>query len=234
MLGWLSAIDGDPAVGQGLIAEGLALFWTEPTGARWDFGRALFIAALFAMQRGDYAATRGLCASRWRCFERWGSRMDDCAGIKLSRRSRAVARRTTSRQRPTTRKACRWCDRQASRAILASLLHNLGYVALAQGDTQQAARSLARDWAYSGRLGISKGSPNAWPAVRRWSSPAASDGRHGSSGLRNVELTRLATSVAGRTDRIYAPPGCRPRSTPSGGLGGCLGHRPGLDTRSGD
>jgi hypothetical protein len=66
LLGWLSALDGDPADGQALITEGLSLFRAEPSSRRWDFGRALFTAAMCAMHRGDYASEHVTCEVRRR------------------------------------------------------------------------------------------------------------------------------------------------------------------------
>jgi predicted ATPase/transcriptional regulator with XRE-family HTH domain len=138
LLGWLSAIDGDPTAGQALIEEGLALFRTEPTSARWDFGRALFIAALFAMQRGDYAATRALCEESLAVFRSLGQPYGSSQALNfLGDLARLQGRYVEA--------AANYAEslslaRQAGvKSDVASLLHNLGYVALAQGDIKQAA-----------------------------------------------------------------------------------------------
>jgi tetratricopeptide (TPR) repeat protein len=137
LLGWLSAIDDDPATGQGLIAEGLALFRTEPTSERWDFGRALFIAALFAMQRGDYAATRGLCEESLAVFRVLGQpygisqALNFLGDLARLQGDYVEAAAHYEESLPLVRQA-------GVKSDIASLLHNLGYVALAQGDIKQA------------------------------------------------------------------------------------------------
>jgi tetratricopeptide (TPR) repeat protein len=156
LLGWLSAIDDDPAVGQGLIAEGLALFRTEPTSERWDFGRALFVAALFAMQRGDYAATRGLCEESLTIFRVLGQpygisqALNFLGDLARLQGDYVEAAAHYAESLPLVRQAGVKSDN-------ASLLHNLGYVALAQGDTRRAAALFGEGLSLQQEIGHQQG-----------------------------------------------------------------------------
>jgi tetratricopeptide (TPR) repeat protein len=138
MLGWLSALDGNPVAGQALITEGLSLFRTEPSTRRWDFGRALFAAAMCAMQRGDYVSARAACEEALSIFRALGQPyglsqarnfLGDLARLEGDYATAATHYRESL---PLARQA-------GVRSDIASLLHNLGYVALAQGDISQAA-----------------------------------------------------------------------------------------------
>jgi tetratricopeptide (TPR) repeat protein len=138
LLGWLSALEGDPAAGQALITEGLGLFQTEPSSRRWDFGRALFAAAMCAMQRGDYASAQAACEEALALFRALGQPyglsqalnfLGDLARLQGDYATAAAHYRESL---PLARQA-------GVRSDIASLLHNLGYVALAQGDARQAA-----------------------------------------------------------------------------------------------
>jgi tetratricopeptide (TPR) repeat protein len=138
LLGWLSAFDGEMTAGQALIEEGLVLFRTEPSSRRWDFGRALFAAAMCAMQRGDYTSARAACEEALTVFRALGQPyglsqalnfLGDLARLQGDYATAAAHYRESL---PLARQA-------GVRSDIASLLHNLGYVALAQGDTNQAA-----------------------------------------------------------------------------------------------
>jgi tetratricopeptide (TPR) repeat protein len=137
MLGWLSALQGDPTSGQALIADGLALFRTEPGSRRWDFGRALFAAAMCDMQRGDYSSARAACEEALALFRALGQPyglsqalnfLGDLARLQGDYATAAAHYRESL---PLARQA-------GVRGDIASLLHNLGYVALAQGEISQA------------------------------------------------------------------------------------------------
>lgn len=137
LLGLISAIDGNPAAGQAMIEEGLTLFRMEPTGKRWDFGRALFVAALFAMRQGDYTAAGGLCEESLDLFRALGqpygisqalNYLGDIARLQGDC-AEAMARYTESL--PLVRQS-------GIKSDIASLLHNLAYVALAQDDIGRA------------------------------------------------------------------------------------------------
>ncbi len=138
LLGWLSTFDGDPTAGQALIAEGLSLFRAEPTSKRWDFGRALFIAALFAMQQGDYSTARGWCEDSLAVFQALGQPYGISQALNFLG---DIARLQGDYTEAAAHYAhCLPLVRQAGvKSDIGSLLHNLGYVALAQGDTTQAA-----------------------------------------------------------------------------------------------
>lgn len=138
LLGWVSAFEGDPAAGQALITDGLRLFRTEPSSRRWDFGRALFAAAMYAMQRGDYISAQATCEEALALFRALGQSyglsqalnfLGDLARLQGDYATAAAHYRESL---PLARQA-------GVRSDIASLLHNLGYVALAQGDTNQAA-----------------------------------------------------------------------------------------------
>jgi tetratricopeptide (TPR) repeat protein len=156
LLGWLSGIDGDEAAGLALIAEGLALFRTAPTSQRWDFGRALFIAALFAMQRGDYAASRGLCEESLTIFRGLGQPygisqalnfLGDLARLQGDSITAAVY---YAESLPLVRQV-------GIKSDIASLLHNLAYVALAKDDTKQAATLFREGLALQEEIGHQQG-----------------------------------------------------------------------------
>ena len=137
LLGWLTSLDGDQILGQAQIKQGLATFRMEPPRCRWDFGRALFIAALAAMQRGDYDAARRLCEESLAVFRALGQAygisqalnyLGDLARLQ-GNYAEAAARYAESL--PFVRLT-------GIKSDLASLLHNLGYVALVQGDAMRA------------------------------------------------------------------------------------------------
>jgi non-specific serine/threonine protein kinase len=138
LLGWVSAFEGDPAAGQALITEGLSRFRTEPSSRRWDFGRALFAAAMCAMQRGDYTSAQEACEEALSTFRALGQSyglsqalnfLGDLARLQGDYATAAAHYRESL---PLARQA-------GVRSDIASLLHNLGYVALAQGESSQAA-----------------------------------------------------------------------------------------------
>ena len=138
LLGWLTAFDGDPTAGQVRIEQGLALFRTERTSDRWGFGRALFIAALFAMQRRDYGTARGLCEESLTVFRALGQpygisqALNYLGDLARLQGDYAEAAAYYAESLPLVRQA-------SVKSDIASLLHNLGYVALAQGDIGRAA-----------------------------------------------------------------------------------------------
>jgi predicted ATPase/transcriptional regulator with XRE-family HTH domain len=156
LLGWLSAFDGDPTVGQALIEEGLNLFRTEPTSDRWGFGRALFAAALFTMQRGDYAAARGLCEESLAVFRALGQpygisqALNFLGDLARLQGNYAEAAAHYAESLPLVRQA-------SVKSDIASLLHNLGYVALAQGDIRQAAALFGEGLALQREIGHTQG-----------------------------------------------------------------------------
>jgi tetratricopeptide (TPR) repeat protein len=138
MLGWLSALEGDPAAGRVQITDGLALFRTEPSSRRWDFGRALFAAAMCDMQRCDYTTARAACEEALAVFRALGQPyglsqalnfLGDLARLQGDYATAAAHYRESL---PLARQA-------GVRSDIASLLHNLGYIALAQGEGSQAA-----------------------------------------------------------------------------------------------
>jgi tetratricopeptide (TPR) repeat protein len=156
LLGWLSTFDGDPSAGQVQIEEGLALFRAEPASKRWDFGRALFVAALFAMQRGNYAAARRLCEESLAVFRVLGqpygisqalNYLGDLARLQ-GNYVEAAARYAESL--PLVRRA-------SVKSDIGSLLHNLGYVALAQGNTEHAAALFGEGLALQREIGHQQG-----------------------------------------------------------------------------
>jgi predicted ATPase/transcriptional regulator with XRE-family HTH domain len=156
LLGWLSAFDGDPTAGQALIEEGLALFRTEPTSERWGFGRALFAAALFAMQQGDYAAARGLCEESLAVFRALGQpygisqALNYLGDLARLQGDYAEAAAHYAESLPLLRQA-------SVKSDIASLLHNLGYVALAQGDTKRATALFGEGLALQREIGHQQG-----------------------------------------------------------------------------
>jgi tetratricopeptide (TPR) repeat protein len=156
LLGWLSAFDGDPTAGQALIEEGLVLFRTEPTSERWGFGRALFAAALFAMQQGDYAAARGLCEESLAVFRALGQPYGISQALNylgdLARLQGDYAEAVVyyAESLPLLRQA-------SVKSDIASLLHNLGYVALAQGDTKRATALFGEGLALQREIGHQQG-----------------------------------------------------------------------------
>jgi predicted ATPase/transcriptional regulator with XRE-family HTH domain len=156
LLGWLSAIDGDRVAGQALIEEGLALFRTEPTSQHWDFGRALFITALFAMQRGDYAATRGLCEESLTIFRGLGQpygisqALNFLGDLARLQGDSITAAAHYSESLPLVRQV-------GVKSDIASLLHNLGYVALAQRDIKQAAALFGQGLGLQREIGHQQG-----------------------------------------------------------------------------
>src|SRR5581483_922460 len=138
MLGWLTALQGDPAAGQVQIADGLTLFQTEPSSRRWDFGRALFAAAMCAMQRGNYASARAACEESLAVFRALGQpyglsqALNFLGDIARLQGDYTMAAAHYRESLPLAREA-------GVKSDIASLLHNLGYVALAEGDPSQAA-----------------------------------------------------------------------------------------------
>jgi tetratricopeptide (TPR) repeat protein len=156
LLGWLSAFDGDPTIEQALIEEGLTLFRMEPTRDRWGFGRALFVAALVAMQRGDYGAARRLCEESLSVFRALGQPY----GISQALNYLGDLARL---QGNYTEAAAHYAEslplvRQASvKSDIASLLHNLGYVALVQGDSKRAAALFGEGLALQREIGHQQG-----------------------------------------------------------------------------
>jgi predicted ATPase/transcriptional regulator with XRE-family HTH domain len=156
MLGWLSALNGDPAAGQALIADGLALFRTEPSSRQWDFGRALFAAAMCAMQWGDYASAHAACDEALALFRGLGQPyglsqalnfLGDLARLQGDYATAAAHYRESL---PLARQA-------GVRSDIASLLHNLGYVALAQGDISQAAALFGEGLMMQREIGYQQG-----------------------------------------------------------------------------
>lgn len=137
LLGWLTSLDGDRMGGKAQIEAGLAQFRREPARRRWDFGRALFIAALAAMQRSDYGAARGLCEESLTVFRALGQ----AYGISQALNYLGDLARL---QGNYTEAAARYAESlplvrlTSVKSDLASLLHNLGYVALVQGDAMRA------------------------------------------------------------------------------------------------
>jgi predicted ATPase/transcriptional regulator with XRE-family HTH domain len=156
MLGWLSALQGDPAAGQALIADGLALFRTEPSSRRWDFGRALFAAAMCDMQQGDYASARAACEEALAVFhalrQPYGlsQALNFLGDLARLQGDYATAAAHYWESLPLARQA-------GVRSDIASLLHNLGYVALAQGDTSKAAALFGEGLMLQGEIGHLQG-----------------------------------------------------------------------------
>jgi tetratricopeptide (TPR) repeat protein len=138
MLGWLSALQSDPAAGEARIADGLALFRTEPSSRRWDFGRALFVAAMCAMQRGDYASARAACEEALALFRALGQPYGLSQALNfLGDLARLQGDYTTAAAH--YRESLPLARQAGVKSDIASLLHNLGYVALAEGESSQAA-----------------------------------------------------------------------------------------------
>jgi predicted ATPase/transcriptional regulator with XRE-family HTH domain len=156
LLGWLSAFEGDPTVGQALIEEGLTLFRMRPTRDRWGFGRALFVAALVAMQRGDYGAARGLCEESLVVFRALGQpygisqALNYLGDLARLQGNYAEAAAYYAESLPLVRQA-------SVKSDIASLLHNLGYVALVQGDSGRAAALFGEGLALQREIGHQQG-----------------------------------------------------------------------------
>jgi predicted ATPase/transcriptional regulator with XRE-family HTH domain len=156
LLGWLSGLDGHAAAGQAQIADGLARFRDEPARGRWDFGRALFIAALFAMHQGDYLGARGLCEESLGVFRSLGQpygisqALNYLGDLARLQGDYAAAAAYYTESLPLVRQA-------GVKGDLASLLHNLGYVALSQGDSGRAAALFGEGLALQHEIGHQQG-----------------------------------------------------------------------------
>jgi tetratricopeptide (TPR) repeat protein len=138
MLGWLSALNGDPAAGRVQIVDGLALFRTEPSSRRWDYGRALFAAAMCDMQRGDYTTARAACEEALAVFRALRQPYGLSQALNfLGDLARLQGDYTTAAEH--YRESLPLARQAGVRSDIASLLHNLGYVALAQGESSHAA-----------------------------------------------------------------------------------------------
>jgi tetratricopeptide (TPR) repeat protein len=156
LLGWLSGFDGHAAAGQVQIVEGLARFREEPARGRWDFGRALFVAALFAMHQGDYLGARGLCEESLGVFRSLGQpygisqALNYLGDLARLQGDYAAAAAYYTESLPLVRQA-------GVKGDLASLLHNLGYVALSQGDSGRAAALFGEGLALQHEIGHQQG-----------------------------------------------------------------------------